>query len=618
VDTAPIDVPQLLNVQRRQGPRVLLGIFATEREEENAYWQAQRRLLQAHPDRICPLSSAILPSSCELVYTFVVGANAAGPTTQKSDFLVNQTTSKTGNMDVTRLNIVENTMVDKSQTWFSYAHHHLVQVHGFDYVAKCNLDIFLRLDEWFDFAQQHLPMQTHRRIFAGMFADAISTKMRVMNLKEYLKPKYARHYLYWYALGQFYLFSASILRDVVAEIPNYPGTGNGRNQEDIAMSFIAMKTPGVVELLVLAEKDRFWSQGLPEPALGNFSHRDTALPVGVTSSSFIAPVTSPLIKESPSNSSRRVPPNRPRILMGIFSTMSSRTDARYRSLFRELFQANHPYRDRICPLSNVHDSCELIYTFVLGANPNTTTTEIRTGPDAESFLFQGSVAAFAEDAAEGDYTFLNIRENMDEGKTPTWWAFVSHILQKYELDYAAKCDSDTILLLDGLFGFAETYLPPKTHRRILLGKFSDSMLYQNLLPSGQVDRQRKYLEGKFGSHTLHWFAQGQFYLLSAQLIQDIQVEIANFPGFVVNFEDQVLSMMALKSAGLIELLVLAESEHFWLHKFKLSRQRHKFKAAWEEKLRQITGTPREGEVFAPTPFAITTANSTTVEMSNSI
>jgi hypothetical protein len=68
---------------RRQRARILIGIFTSDFKGEWRYQKRFRDLFQLHP-RVCSLADFTTfnadPSTCEINYTFVVGANPHGPT----------------------------------------------------------------------------------------------------------------------------------------------------------------------------------------------------------------------------------------------------------------------------------------------------------------------------------------------------------------------------------------------------------------------------------------------------------------------------------------------------------------------------------------------------------
>ena len=107
--------------------------------------------------------------------------------------------------------------------------------------------------------------------------------------------------------------------------------------------------------------------------------------------------------------------------------------------------------DRICSLSEAQtmDSCQLIYTFVVGANPHGPTNLVDYHNSSHPLTLTGSdvVAQFPdvlsnassftsrEMILEKDILYLNIKENMEEGKTPSWFHVANTLVEEYEIDY---------------------------------------------------------------------------------------------------------------------------------------------------------------------------------------
>ena len=89
-------------------------------------------------------------------------------------------------------------------------------------------------------------------------------------------------------------------------------------------------------------------------------------------------------------------------------------------------------------------SCQLAYTFVLGGNPRGQTF-MRAG--------QGPLSMHTTVENELDLTILNIRENMNHGKTLTWFNYAASLLDFISIDYVAKMDCDPYLNTDLFIDF---------------------------------------------------------------------------------------------------------------------------------------------------------------------
>lgn len=98
------------------------------------------------------------------------------------------------------------------------------------------------------------------------------------------------------------------------------------------------------------------------------------------------------------------------------------------------------------------DSCRLVYAFVVGANPTGPTNLVDYSNNSshpltlteadvvDQFQFPdlfNSSSIVSGEFVEKDMIFLNIKENMEEGKTPSWFLVANTLVQEYEIDYIA-------------------------------------------------------------------------------------------------------------------------------------------------------------------------------------
>jgi hypothetical protein len=142
----------------------------------------------------------------------------------------------------------------------------------------------------------------------------------------------------------------------------------------------------------------------------------------------------------------------PIVLVGIFTTETP-TSSTMRKRILSIFELRND--TRVCPFSDFRrlsaeerrrSPCELIYTFVLGAVGNQDHSAgfptIIAGNDARPLVVNRS-----DSNSTWDKTILNIRENMNEGKSPTWFNYGASVAEEYGIEYVAKCDEDSILNL---------------------------------------------------------------------------------------------------------------------------------------------------------------------------
>ena len=237
----------------------------------------------------------------------------------------------------------------------------------------------------------------------------------------------------------------------------------------------------------------------------------------------------------------------PRILLGIFTMESNKEFARrqaVRDTYLNYFKKNlkkrndgngggkqdqQQQRNRICSLKELinsmgtnifngqggesslllQDECQLAYVFVMGGgNPN--------GPN-ELVDYNGSYPMVVEappphsrpatahslQVNETDIIYLNIKENMKEGKSQTFFKYATSIVDEYlYFDYIAKTDSDTLLLPEHLLDKDMNVLPKFPHNvRIYGGSPRGKKEYEQLL--GPV------------------YNQGLFYYMSIDLARHI-------------------------------------------------------------------------------------------------
>jgi hypothetical protein len=67
------------------------------------------------------------------------------------------------------------------------------------------------------------------------------------------------------------------------------------------------------------------------------------------------------------------------------------------------------------------------------------------------------------DPGRDDLVFLNIRENMNEGKSPSWMKAglaISDAFPSLRFDYIAKVDTDTLICPDAFFDWTRSNVPP--------------------------------------------------------------------------------------------------------------------------------------------------------------
>ncbi|KAL7575302.1 hypothetical protein ACA910_001827 [Epithemia clementina (nom. ined.)] len=116
------------------------------------------------------------------------------------------------------------------------------------------------------------------------------------------------------------------------------------------------------------------------------------------------------------------------------------------------------------------EKCRLAYAFVVGANPNGPTILFNYN---DSYPLALSSASNGEVPSEADVVYLNIKENMNGGKTPTWFRYATSVLEergwKDDWDYIFKADSDNLMYPPKFFRTLEKYSPKERPVRNIYG-----------------------------------------------------------------------------------------------------------------------------------------------------
>mmetsp|Transcript_5757 Transcript_5757/g.14381 ORF Transcript_5757/g.14381 Transcript_5757/m.14381 type:complete len:398 (+) Transcript_5757:139-1332(+) len=283
----------------------------------------------------------------------------------------------------------------------------------------------------------------------------------------------------------------------------------------------------------------------------------------------------------------------PRILFGIFSS-DNIFDGTHRKWHRHLF--NDIWKDqRVCSLDEFRASdeisfrqkCELVYTFVAGSStdPDAPTERLEETDTADNPIEYpgGMKSPLKEDINWPDVTHLNIRENMNDGKSQTWFYFASKIAKQFEktpspIDYVVKFDSDSMLKLHDFFEFAHTRLPPAPYNKnIFAGSlrnkgpwyFQGSGLGH---PESELSRYESYWGNEYDG--VHLYLAGQCYLMSIDLAAFVaeeapfsKVRVAK-GGYIEGHEDHDIAAMVYHNPSPITLITIGKSQRFWEHPVK--------------------------------------------------
>uniref|UniRef100_A0A6S8XEK2 Hexosyltransferase n=2 Tax=Chaetoceros debilis TaxID=122233 RepID=A0A6S8XEK2_9STRA len=179
-----------------------------------------------------------------------------------------------------------------------------------------------------------------------------------------------------------------------------------------------------------------------------------------------------LPSSSSSSSSRQQPIS---LLLGIFSETGMDHEAQREFIRKTYLDIGD---DRICTLSefvrqteeDYYRVCTVPYTFVIGAggdNQPTTHLEDELSPLTVETDSRGNVDS---EGPVGDCTYLNIRENINDGKSPTYMKFAAQIADEYGIDYISKMNQfPASLSMYHLFQFMNDDLPMAPYNRRMYG-----------------------------------------------------------------------------------------------------------------------------------------------------
>jgi hypothetical protein len=285
-----------------------------------------------------------------------------------------------------------------------------------------------------------------------------------------------------------------------------------------------------------------------------------------------------------------------RVLIGILGA-DYFNDQVYRKRHRKLFELWND--ERVCSLPEFKSKpveeryvCQFIYTFVIGANPDTTPELV---DDSRPFEVQKPITGVCNDLNEPDMTLLNIRENMNEGKSQTWMKYGAKIAEQYDLDYVAKCDADSLFHLHEFFHFAYKNMPPAPYNtNMYVGALRDKAYW----PRHETEEERIRFESFFGNNYegVHLYVAGQIYIMSRDLAKFVGKEaLEGKCTYCEGHEDHDISAIAFHSPEPVKLVVVGRSHRFWEHPVK---GEPRWRRIWAREQARMAGEPFEGKLFS--------------------
>ena len=437
--------------------RILVGIASRLNDNEerqrrhlnrNTYLDWDRLYRTHQSNRVCSLQEYVSDPeqfpACQLIYTFVLSPKKAiGGRDPGAELPLDLFETNRHEKDVMYINVDEHDPVGKRWGWFRYASF-VMNVTSISLSAYTDCHVMIKPTIFWEenplfFAP---PPPSIKGIYAGW-----------SNSKERCTKGKCTSLVRDTVMRRFVVLSLDLIRHVVAQSrPELTAS----DSPDVAIANALHSYEHSIHEVDLKGISTRASQTVGE-YLERFDNYKDSL-VNYTDPNETARMLSkhPLLIES---SAIRVP----RLLLGIF-TMDSSIEWERRKMIRKTYLrafVDTANPRRICSLNKLlqsrapaaNEECELAYAFVVGANPKGPKELVEvtnaTGPLAlNGDLLPSTV--HLPDHDNGDIVYLNIQENMKEGKTQTFFNFATSVIEEHYFDYLGKTDTDTLVYPEAL------------------------------------------------------------------------------------------------------------------------------------------------------------------------
>ena len=387
---------------------------------------------------------------CRLVYTFVFGGNSTG--TIKESFsattiALNRSIFSNHEQDVVYLNIPESSSEEKRLAWCLYANKYTATTNqsgaAFVYVAYTDTRT-LFLPDLFWKQLYNLPME-----------NAFRQHPTTTNNKQ-----------------DFVLLSRDLLQTIITNLNTTFFKDEGIKSNSLLLQGIQ----------TLNNSDTISSKYMAHEYLAAWDDYQDSV-ISYTNSEEVQFVSSRNLTIGYHNTKK------PRMLVGIFS-MNTAEDSRRRNVIRQTwishyYQTTSDTPHRICSLQNllsnatIASECQLAYVFVIGGNPNGSTSLLKlddhqntttsTWPLSTHCQLQDNGSEVANN--DGDTVCLNIQENMNNGKSESWFYYAASSMDRHYFEYIGKMDSDTLPHVDSLMDQLDRLPPFPNHVRTYGGNW---------------------------------------------------------------------------------------------------------------------------------------------------
>jgi len=229
----------------------------------------------------------------------------------------------------------------------------------------------------------------------------------------------------------------------------------------------------------------------------------------------------------------------------------------------------------ICSYQDLREDCSFVYAFVIGAaSPNATHTEWwndlddgDVGPIRRPLhQVQEEYPDTVNDTTTTDLLFLNVKENMNHGKTPTWFEYASmHFEHANEVDYIAKGDLDTLIDIKRLqHMLGETNMFPPSTQPVYGGNMHDFTAC-----GGPLARKCHLIQRKV-------YMGGQLFWLSIELAKHVSSPILRRSkewSFTRN-EDVDIAFKVFSYLQQPVQLMICNGNQFWIHQHFMKKRTH--------------------------------------------
>ena len=490
--------------------RVLLGIESERVKDKNPL--KRRRLARTtyldfdrvhrpdQPNRVCTLQEYMSSPNdwqhCRLLYTFLVGPKNVHKKKGRGAVLSPMAFQNlTNEQDLLYLNVDVKDRVGKRWSWFRYVSSLPLDVLGFPLIAYTDCQVLLQLSIFWE--ENPLFHETIPSKLKGIYGG-----MRVA--KKSCDKDFCASLTRNTFMDNLSMLSSDLVQHLAVQ--PIPALDEPRDSSDVAIAngLVSYKLHSIHEVdlrgLEFVTPRHPTSVFLEFFVYSHDNYKDTV-------TNYTDPVEEAMVLSKHPSLRKSARDRKARVLLGIFS-MDSPEELERRHTIRDTYlQAfvNSITPHRICSLGELgnkmqekdKEECEIAYAFIVGGNHDgptelvDATEERKTGPVAIP-IDKVPEAVRLPDHDKGDIVYLNIKENMEDGKSPTYFKFaVTLIDDQHYFDYIAKTDTDTLV-------YPETLLEKVIYK---LPKFPDNVRvyagHYAVHPTIEPQLGPAYMEGRF-------------------------------------------------------------------------------------------------------------------------